>query len=213
MMITWHNHNWTLDGERALYWPLRDTLILGDLHFGRSAHFQRAGIALTEETHRKDLLRLKRLLEKYRPSTVYFLGDLFHSEYNTAWQSFSNLIMSFSSIEFVLIQGNHDILYRSNYEKAGIEVLPFVQEEGLLFNHEPVEDANGLGVLCGHIHPGIIMRGKAKQRLKFPCFYVEEDQMILPAFTLLAGMKVLRPRRKVRVYLPMGEVVQEVTRT
>ena len=48
MTITWHNHNWTLDGERALYWPLRDTPILGDLHFGRSAHFQRAGIALTE---------------------------------------------------------------------------------------------------------------------------------------------------------------------
>ena len=58
--------------------------------------------------------------------------------------------MSYSAIEFVLIQGNHDILYRSNYAKAGIEVLPFVHEEGLLFNHEPVEDANGLGVLCGH---------------------------------------------------------------
>ncbi|MBB00464.1 MAG: phosphoesterase [Saprospirales bacterium] len=213
MRITWHKHNWTLDGERALYWPLRDTLILGDLHFGRSSHFQRAGIALTEETHRKDLLRLKRLLEKYKPSTVYFLGDLFHSEYNAAWQSFSNLIMSFYAIKFVLIQGNHDILYRSNYEKAGIEVLPFIQEEGLLFNHEPIEEASGHGVLCAHIHPGIIMRGKAKQRLKLPCFYVEEDQMILPAFTLLAGMKVLRPQRNVRVYLPMGESVQEVTRT
>ena len=120
--------------------------------------------------------------------------------------------MSFSSIEFVLIQGNHDILYRSSYEKAGIKVFPFIQEEGLLFNHEPLEDANGLGVLCGHIHPGIIMRGKAKQRLKFPCFFVQEDQMILPAFTLLAGMKVLRPKRSVRVYLPMGENVQEVTK-
>ena len=45
MTITWHNHNWILDGERALSGPLRDTLILDDLHFGRSAHFQRGDCA------------------------------------------------------------------------------------------------------------------------------------------------------------------------
>ena len=75
MTITWHNHNWILDGERALDRPLRDTLILEtcilavQLIFNAGMRSERQKVYFDSKGYLKSI-GLQGL----------FLGDLFHSD-------------------------------------------------------------------------------------------------------------------------------------
>ena len=52
-------------GERALYWPTRQALLIADLHLGKADVFRRAGIALPSGGTGEDLNRLQALLDRY----------------------------------------------------------------------------------------------------------------------------------------------------
>ena len=40
----------------------------------------------------------------------------------------------------------------------------------------------------GHIHPGVTLIAQNRQKLKFPCYLVSENQIILPAFSQFTGL-------------------------
>jgi metallophosphoesterase superfamily enzyme len=50
------------------------------------------------------------------------------------------------------------------------------------------------------VHPGINIRGAAKQSLHFPCFYFTPDYCILPAFSRFTGMYKVVPQKGEQVY-------------
>lgn len=185
--------------ERCLYWPQENLLVISDVHLGKSNHFRKAGIALSKDAELGDLQRIENLILKCKPDTVIFLGDLFHSHYNLQWDAFSNWLQLFTSVKFILVQGNHDLLSPDKYVDSGIECVNEFVLHNLCFSHEPLQNEERFNI-CGHIHPGIKLVGKGNQSVRLPCFYLTKYQLILPAFGSLTGLYIIEPRKDELVY-------------
>lgn len=195
--------------EKAIYLPIHAALLIADPHFGKAAHFRKAGVPVPEGVHSDDYQKIKRLIEAYNPLSVIFLGDLFHSDFNRSWlllEAFRNL---FSEIKFHLVKGNHDILPEQFY----LSGLWQVHEENLtlgnlILSHEPLEEiSEGYINLCGHIHPGVSLYGAGRQKLTLPCFFVTSNQIILPAFGRFTGLAKMVCKKNENVFAITGKKV------
>ena len=111
-----------LSPHRCLYWEEEQSLILSDLHFGKTGHFRKAGIAVPQSVYREDLLRLLSLIQYFQPKQLVVVGDLFHSRENKELDLFLRWREDFPHLGIRLVMGNHDILRADWYEKAGIAV-------------------------------------------------------------------------------------------
>ena len=177
-----------LSAQRAIYWEAQKALILSDLHFGKTGHFRKAGIAVPQTVYKEDLQRLVSLLHYFKPSQLIVVGDFFHSRANTELDWFKRWREDFSALQITLVKGNHDILTDAWYREAAIDVVnPTLQTGTFLFSHDRCETAAGVYAFCGHIHPGVMLHGLGKQSLRFPCFYFTERHCILPAFSKFTG--------------------------
>ena len=81
------------------------------------------------------------------------------------------------------------------------------------FTHEPLKDneiLNNLFNICGHIHPGIRLKGKARQSLILPCFYFSMHQAILPAYGKFTGNHRILPRTGDKVFVLVDQSVIEL---
>ena len=186
---------------RAAYWTRKRTLLLSDLHLGKSVHFRRAGIPVPAAVGNENWDRLIGLILDFSPERVLFLGDLFHSDLNTVWTDFEEFLARFDGIEFGLVIGNHDILDGENYGRAGLSVYPTLTEPPFLFTHEPLDEIpGGLYNLCGHIHPGVKLFGGGGS-VRLPCFFFGPVQGVLPAFGAFTGLYRMHPRDGDHVYV------------
>ncbi|MCH8494168.1 MAG: metallophosphoesterase [Balneolales bacterium] len=68
--------------------------------------------------------------------------------------------------------------------------------------------------ISGHIHPGIRMKGYAKQSLMLPCFHLSKNGFLLPAFGTFTGLAEIRvtPDSRIFVPIPQEEVVIEISK-
>ncbi|MFY0592370.1 ligase-associated DNA damage response endonuclease PdeM [Roseivirga sp.] len=171
--------------EKAIFWKEKKLLIIADLHLGKAGHFRKSGIPVSDLVHSLDILILDKLIGKYKPDEVIFLGDLFHSDHNQGWEVFKRWLKSKSPLPFKLILGNHDVLTSTDYRIENMECLMSLDIPPFNFTHIP--EACELYNLAGHIHPAIKLRGKAKQNLRVPCFYFGLAGGILPAFGKFTG--------------------------
>ncbi|MAN87331.1 MAG: phosphoesterase [Algoriphagus sp.] len=199
------DHNGTtlfLMKEKVVYHQNTRTFFISDVHFGKAAHFRKSGIPIPEPIHKVDLETLSLLFDEFSPSSVYFLGDLFHSDWNGQWDILMDFLETYPAINFHLVQGNHDILPPSFYKNCPIAIHKQpVFLENLILSHEPLEDfSEGYLNLCGHIHPGIKLRGMGRQSLRLSCFYLENNQLILPAFGSFTGLALIKPGKEAKVY-------------
>ena len=180
--------NLWLSAQRSLFWEEEKALIVSDLHFGKTGHFRKAGIAVPQSVYKEDLQRLVNLLHYFKPTELIVVGDFFHSHANTELDWFRRWRDDFSSLKITLVKGNHDILKDAWYEEAAIEVVqPTLQLAPFLFSHDRCETKADLYSFCGHIHPGVLIHGAGKQSLRFPCFYFAKDHCVLPAFSKFTG--------------------------
>lgn len=186
--------------QKAVYRPLRNQLIVADVHLGKASHFRKHGIAMPGQSHLKDLDTLDYLLRRYRPETFVVLGDLFHSEYNREWLWFRSLVLGFPGVQFILVEGNHDILSAATYELPNLLRTDVLEENKLLFSHHPLNDPAMLNI-CAHVHPGLRITGVARQSVKLPCFYIDERHFILPAFGNLTGLFLLEQREDAQYFV------------
>lgn len=196
---------------RALYWTEARTLLMADLHLGKSTHFRKNGIPVPAGVMDATIDQLMSVLLDFKPERVLFLGDLFHSEYNREWEAIAALISQFKDISFNLVPGNHDILDRSVYREAGLAVTEAELVEGpWLFTHHPQEELSPeLYNLSGHIHPGVRLSGGGKQTLRLPCFYFGKNQGILPAFGSFTGTAIIPVKRGDQVFvIAEGQVIK-----
>ena len=188
---------------KAVYWVDRDILLLADLHLGKETHFRKKGLAAPGQILYENLQKLERLVQRFPVQRMIFLGDLFHSSYNDAWQPFSSWMADYPNISFELVEGNHDILDKRLYEASGMTVHkePF-ELEPFLLSHHPMESiAAGKYNLYGHIHPGVALQGPAKQYLKLPCFLFQKQAASLPAFGQFTGLAVVQPLKEDKVWV------------
>ena len=195
--------------EAAIYIPSRKELLIADLHLGKVEHFRKNGIGVPGEVSDQDIETLHSLIATYLPDRVVFLGDLFHSSHNSSWSRFIKMITHFSDIDFHLVIGNHDILESEKYNAL---ILCNQYDIGnIICTHEPLtvpisERYN----LCGHIHPGVRLRGKGKQYLRLPCYFFGAQTGIMPAFGSFTGLYTVKPTQEDKVYVLAENEVSRV---
>jgi len=172
--------------HRCLRLPTEGILIISDCHFGKATHFRKHNLPIPQAAAVTDFQVLHDLLLLWKPNICVFLGDLFHSTKNKEWQWLAETLAYFPSCKFILVQGNHDILDPAMYTQAGIELTPTLElSAGIVLSHEPIESA--LFNICVNIHPVIALQGKAKQRMRLPCYFKTENRLYMPAFGALTG--------------------------
>ena len=209
-----------LSPERCIFWEEERSLILSDLHFGKTGHFRKSGIAVPQTVYQEDLQRLLTLIHYFQPQQLLVVGDLFHSRENKELELFRRWRDDFAYLHVRLIRGNHDILEDSWYEQAGIEVIPeklrirdFEFVHDITAGSTPPPDAASKSYIpksqisnppaysfSGHIHPAIRINGMGRQSLRFPCFHFGEAYAILPAFGRFTGMASVRPEPRDQVF-------------
>ena len=177
-----------LSAQRCAFWEEQKALVLSDLHFGKTGHFRKAGIAVPQTVFKEDLQRLVSLIHFFKPTQIIAVGDLFHSKANLELDLFKRWRADFPDLQFHLVKGNHDILKKDWYADAGLTVWEDQLQIGsIFFNHEQCVTAPQTFSFCGHLHPGVTIQGLGKQSLRFPCFYFAHDHCILPAFSRFTG--------------------------
>jgi DNA ligase-associated metallophosphoesterase len=199
-----------LSATRTIFWEEQKALILSDLHFGKTGHFRKAGIAIPQSVYKEDLQRLINLIQYFKPRQIIAVGDLFHSRVNLELDLFKRWRKDFDAINFILVKGNHDILKEGWYEDADIKVTDELLVDEIFFIHQHCETREDVFTFCGHIHPGIIINGLGKQSLRFPCFYFTKHQCILPAYSKFTGMATINPSVTDSVYAIVDDSVIKV---
>ena len=201
MTIDCKGEQFILSKERAIFWVVKKMLIISDLHIGKSAHFRRSGIQVPDTVGLTDLHRLTSLMKEFEPDTLLVTGDMFHNNINSDANAFEDWRRHYAHLKVVLIKGNHDALKNEDYEALNIEVHPkeLLCAPFRFIHDQPVERDEYYNI-CGHIHPGIVLYGKARQQLKFPCFYFGQYCAILPAFSVFTGLKILKQQEGDRFY-------------
>ena len=212
--ITIRNQKLALLPQKALFWPDKKYLILSDLHLGKTGHFRKSGIAAPGKANLKNIERLSSLVNDIQPKKILFLGDLFHSSANREWFQFEEWRKTFPELSILLVTGNHDQLHSSFYQSADIEVIDRLELENFLFVHDAsgLQKSSDTTIISGHIHPGVKLKGKGKQKLRLPCYSISDHQIILPAFGEFTGLHIIQPDENRKIFLIVENSVIDLNR-
>jgi DNA ligase-associated metallophosphoesterase len=210
--LKFDNHQLELLPEKAIWVQDLNSIYTADLHFGKAAHFRKSGIPIPEQIHNHDLELIRYLIERYKPLDFYFLGDLFHSDWNEQWDYLNLFLEEFENTTFHLVKGNHDILSPTAYQKSSFTIHSEPIAIGkLLLSHEPIDlIPEGYLNLCGHIHPGIKLVGKGRQSIRIPCFHLRLNQLILPAFGEFTGLALIKPKYGDQIFGVTGKKIIQI---
>lgn len=206
--ITLHDQIFEMHFSGALFWEKHSILLISDVHLGKVSHFRKYGAAVPQQAVQQNFDALTAVVEHFKPKSILFLGDLFHSALNIEWSLFEQWVQT-TSQEIILVSGNHDIISPLKYEALNIKVIPELTLDSFLLTHHP-EERDGFFNFSGHIHPAIKLSGLGRQSVRLPCFYKTEHQMILPAFGEFTGTYTLEPCEGCEVYALLGDAVLPV---
>lgn len=185
--IKFNEEKLVLNNQRALYWPSEKALLLADIHLGKAAHFRKNGIAIPTQVAQTDLTILEKLLQYYKPEKLIIVGDFVHAKSNAEIANFATIKTKYPTTTLILIKGNHDRLSDAYFHSLGMDII--VDELNIkdiqLVHHSELEQK--LPSISGHVHPGVQLHfGKTKKSL--PCFVLDENHLILPAFSQFTGL-------------------------
>lgn len=200
------NNTFLLSADKCIFWEQRKTLILSDLHLGKTGHFRKSGIAIPQDIFKEDIQRFVSLLQTFKPESVIVIGDMFHSYDNKEHELFAKWRKDFQQLQIQLVMGNHDILHADWYANAAIEIKENKLDiDSFSFVHDITDATITENNFCfsGHIHPGISIHGISKQSLHFPCFYFTKTYAVLPAFGKFTGTYTVKPKRGENVFAVM----------
>jgi DNA ligase-associated metallophosphoesterase len=171
------------DPAGILYWPAERLLAVADLHFEKASSFARYGALLPPYDTAATLARLCEAIMRYRPRTVFALGDSFHDgdgPQRLEPDDRAAIGELQKGRDWIWIAGNHD---PDPATGIGGVFTPVVATGPLTFRHEP---QGGKGEIAGHLHPmaRISARGRSVSR---KCFAADAERMVLPAFGAFTG--------------------------
>lgn len=208
MTINCKGESLVLSKDRAIYWEAQQMLVISDLHLGKGAHFRKAGIQVPNTITDTDLDKLSLLIVEYAPKILLVTGDMFHHKMNSEVETFKVWRSAFPDLKIILVKGNHDLLKAKDYDGLSLDIY---EKEYLCapfrFVHDQPQDTDQYYNISGHIHPGITIYGKARQRLKFPCFYFGSNCAILPAFSVFTGLSKIKAEEGDHFYAVTPESV------
>ena len=190
MQVLLGDESMTLLASRAALWKARRWLIVADAHFGKAATFRARGVPVPRGTTLETLARLDTAIAATQPTTLVFLGDLFHAAEAHAAATLSALRawrQSNAPLDIVLVEGNHDLKAGAPPADLGIRIE---QEpwcvDGLALCHHP-QFVRGAHAVAGHLHPAVRISGRADDGVRLPCFWLRDGLTVLPAFGSFTG--------------------------
>jgi DNA ligase-associated metallophosphoesterase len=204
------NNTFWVSPQRCLFWEEQDTLIIADMHLGKTGHFRKSGIAVPQNIYKADLQRLMAQLYFFKVDRLIIVGDLTHSEANKELELFKKWRKDFALLHIDLVKGNHDILKDNWYSEVNISITDELVIDKFCFRHDLEKCNSSLYTFSGHVHPGIRLKGKAQQSLRFPCFYFAKDQCILPAFSHFTGTYTVQPAKGETVFAIVENKIMQV---
>ena len=200
--------------QRAAYLSAQHTLLVADAHIGKAHSFRRLGVPVPTGTTADSLERLDRLLAVTGARRIVFLGDLLHAARGrhpaalaavAAWRS------QHAELELLLVRGNHDHHAGDPPQDWRVSCVdePFQLPglPGLALSHHP-QAVSGAYVLAGHVHPAVVLGGRAHQRLRLACFHFGAQVGLLPAFGAFTGSHVPPRAAGDRVFAIAGDAVR-----
>jgi DNA ligase-associated metallophosphoesterase len=211
LSVTVRGEDLRLLAERALFVPRTGTLLVADAHWGKAAAFRASAVPVPGEMTAADLSRLAGALARTGARRLVVLGDLLHAREGRDPDTFAAVAgwrAAHRGLEVVLVRGNHDRRAGDPPADWGFacsaEPLP---EPPFVLRHHPEESPDGY-VLAGHVHPGVKLLGRGRQRVRAACFHFGPRVGLLPAFGSFTGLALVEPRRGDRVFVVAdGEVL------
>lgn len=197
-----------LNSDRTVFIPAPKTLLMADLHLGKSTTFQSAGIPTPTLTDQETLNRMSLSVMKWNPDRLVILGDFLHSCHGateTLKKDLQQWRKSMPELEWVIIRGNHDRRVGDEYfQNFANWIVKEMEDAPWRFVHSPenvkkrsaadrdAQDGSAIETFtfCGHLHPGLKLRDSgnaAGGTIRLPAFAMNEHTLVLPAFGEFTG--------------------------
>ena len=159
------------------------------------------------------LQRLDPLLAGTGARGIVFLGDLLHSVRAQGPSTLAALAtwrQRHAGLDLTLVRGNHDRHAGDPPAALGVRCVdgPWRLGPWALVHHpDPVP---GAYALAGHVHPGVVLAGRAHDRLRLPCFHFGAAIGLLPAFGAFTGLQVVPRQPGDRVFAVLSGDLPQV---
>ena len=199
--------------QKAAFLPDTHTLLIADAHIGKATSFRALGVPVPRGTTSETLSLIGELVARHDARRVVFLGDFLHSARShvaATLDAVSRWRALHPTLELVLVRGNHDDRPGDPPASLGFTVVDEpLMDGGLAMCHHP-EAVSGAYVLAGHLHPCVSVHGRARERLRLPCFHFGAQVGVLPAFGSFTGMHPARVAPGDRVFAVADDAVREL---
>ncbi len=205
----------TLLPESGVWHAPSRTLVVADVHLGKAAAFRAGGIAVPDGDDARDLDRLAAMVENHEATRLVVAGDLFHAPSGLS-RELEELLGQFLKridVPVVLTIGNHDA--KMPTLPAGLITAPGLDlaNDGPFVVHDPVDAKPGRLHIAGHLHPVIRIRDGHRTAMRLPCFWKQENLLVLPAFGSFTGGAIIKPAAGDRIYTALRDQVVEIPAT
>lgn len=199
--------------QKAALLPDTHTLLIADAHIGKATSFRALGVPVPRGTTSETLGLLGELVARHGARRIVFLGDFLHSARShvaATLDAVGRWRAQHPALELVLVRGNHDDRAGDPPASLGFTVVDEpLMDGGLALCHHP-EPVAGAYVLAGHLHPCVSVHGRARERLRLPCFHFGASVGVLPAFGSFTGMHPARLAPGDRVFAVADDAVREL---
>ncbi len=197
--------------QKAAFDPDLGLLLVADAHLGKAVSFRQLGVPVPEATTTDALHRLDALVAATGARGIVFLGDLLHSARAHAAGTMAAVAawrLRHAALALTLVRGNHDAHAGDPPPRLGVQVVDGPLRLGpWALLHQPA-DVPGAYALAGHVHPGVVLGGRAHTRLRLPCFHFGPAGGVLPAFGPFTGLHVLQGGPQLQQFAVAGDVVR-----
>jgi DNA ligase-associated metallophosphoesterase len=158
------------------------------------------------------LSRLTQAILETGAERMVVAGDVSHSAHGwsrEASQDLAEWTLRHPRLEVILIRGNHD---RICTNQTAFTFEEDFQLGSLTIRHHPVSKKTKSFpfVISGHLHPGVRLALSGKTGVRVPCFWIQQHQLVLPAFGAFTGLSIIEPDVGDRVIVVAGDEILEV---
>ena len=182
-LIKFANEDFFAYPSKILFWKRLNTIIVADLHLGKSFSFARQKQFLPPYDTKETLNKLFDCINEFKPTKMIIVGDLIHDLFSIKSlekKDHHDFIEYAKKIDLIWIKGNHD----SQIEISGLQkVLDYTIDE-IIFSHIPIKTSKYQ--ICGHFHPKVKISHRGKSIYK-STFVHNNKIFILPSFGVLTG--------------------------
>ncbi len=195
--------------EGAVFLTSSSTLILSDVHLGKSATFRARGLPVPEGDTPRDLARIRDLVNVHHAAHLVIAGDLFHAPSGVTPEIAATLesFLRDAGVPFSLVRGNHDAKLKNL--PAGITAADHLDFGTVRIVHDPAHASPGRFNITGHWHPVVRIPDGRRTSLRLPCFLLRGGTLVMPSFGSFTGGAIVDPEEGDRFFVDLkGKVIE-----